>query len=193
MGGYLCTRTERDGRIWLLPPLMYHPWCDLKKKQIVRKAVLLRPTEKWVLIYRSLEPTATCQLLVLHCFYGMRRCRRLKMAYFEQLLLICFCKHMNCTLYGKHLCEILNISPLSNSQYLIWISCIHLLPFMALSGILHRSVLGPLHFSMFINVLCNVTNYSTCLLSTNYTNIFRAQNSINDCTLLLLDTNFVWN
>lgn len=100
MGGYLCTRTERDGRIWLLPPLMYHPWCDLKK--IRQKTVLLRPTKKWDLIYRSLEPTAICQLLVLHCFYGMRRRRRLKMAlYFEQLVLIWFCKDLNCTLSGE--------------------------------------------------------------------------------------------
>lgn len=62
---------------------------------------------------------------------------------------------------------------------------------MVLSGILHRSVLGPLHFNMFINVLRNVTNYSTRLLSTNYTNISYAMNSINDCTLLLSDTNSV--
>jgi hypothetical protein len=100
------------------------------KKKIVRKAVLLRPTEKWILIYRSLEPTATCQLLVLRCFYGMRRCRRLKMAYFEQLVLIWFCKHLNCTLYGKHLCEILNIS--TQQQSISYLNFLH--SFVAFHG-----------------------------------------------------------
>ena len=126
MGGYLCMRTERDERIWLLPPLMKHPLCDLKKS--VRKAVLLSPTEKWDLIYRGLEPTATCEL---QCFYGMRRCRRLKMAlYFEQLVLIWFCKHLNCTLHGKHLCEILKIS--TQQQSISYLNFLH--SFVAFHG-----------------------------------------------------------
>jgi len=61
--------------------------------------------------------------------------------------------------YMGNICVRYSISLLSNSQYLIWISCTHLLPFVVISGILHRSVLGPLLFNMFINVLRNVTNY----------------------------------
>lgn len=111
--------------------------------------------------------------------------------YFEQLVLIWFCKHLNCTLYGKHLCEILNIS--TQQQAISYLNVLH--SFVAFHGTFWHStqIYSETLAFQYVYVLQNVTNYSTGQLSTNYTNIFHALNSINDCTLPLSDTNSVWN
>lgn len=85
-------------------------------KKICQKSSSPKP--HWEVRFNIQMPwtLATCQLPVLHCFYGMRICRMLKMAlYFEQLVLIWFVSIWTAH-YTGNICVWYSISLLSNSQ-----------------------------------------------------------------------------
>jgi hypothetical protein len=56
-----------------------------------------------------------------------------------------------------------------------------------LSGVPQRSVLGPVLFNIFMNDLCDVINYSRCLLFADDIKIFHVIKSPNDCNRLQSD------
>jgi hypothetical protein len=60
-----------------------------------------------------------------------------------------------------------------------------------LSDVPQGSVLGPLFFSLFMNDLCNVINYSRNLPFADDIKIFRVIKSPNDCNLLQSDIDSV--
>jgi hypothetical protein len=82
-------------------------------------------------------------------------------------------------------------SYLTNRQSQVPVSGILSSPFVVLSGVPQGSVLGPLLFSIFMNDLCDVINYSRYLLFADNIKIFCVIKSLNDCNRLQSDIDSV--
>jgi hypothetical protein len=78
-------------------------------------------------------------------------------------------------------------SYLTNRQLQVRIGDATSSPFEVLSGVPQGSVLGPLLFNFYINVLCGSIKHSRYLLFSDYIKIYRVVSSPEDCNLLQSD------